>query len=298
MTAAWRYSHLALIPVLLLTGLPSSAHAHEHGEGKLEEKPASARPGPGPGARAAQPPAWTGKPVLVIAGRPEGSTTPMAAKGLEAEQLIISSPDLKQAPVLLPKTGGRWMAMPPASGVGGYHWLSARSEGAGEILTASSMLMFPGKGLSPQALLTTYGKGLDLRPLRIPERGGFREESAWDFGLRFDGLPVADTVLTLETENGSQLRFKSNADGIVRVAFPKDFKAEDIDKDAGATRTRRNFVISAEIVRDGIHYVSAFNHFYYPDLMRERSLAWGAGFTLLGMVMATPLLRRREKSHV
>lgn len=279
---------------LVMMGLSASVCSHEHGASAGEPQPA---PTGATSGRAATPLAWTEQPVLLVAGRPEGLVTPLAAKGLESDQLTIFSPDPKHLPVALAKEGGRWMAKPLTPGIGGYHWVSARSEQPQEIRSAASAVMFPGKGPSPASLLADYRKGLDIRPVRIPERGGFREGSDWEFLIRFDGLPLTEAVLSFETENGTKKQLKANANGIAYVTFPRDFDQSLIDKDAGAARSRKNFVIAASIDREGVRHVSAFNHFYYPDLMRERSLAWGVGFTLLGMACATPLLRRKEKDN-
>jgi hypothetical protein len=81
------------------------------------------------------------------------------------------------------------------------------------------------------------------------------------------------------------------------VTFPWDYDPATIDKEAGMARTRKGFAVSASVEREGVRHVSAFNYFYTPDVMRERSLAWGAGFALLGMGLALPLLRRKEAGH-
>ena len=190
------------------------------------------------------------------------------------------------------------LGAPLAEGLGGFHWLSSRAFGETEIRSAASVLMFPGKGPSPEKLLSDYQMGLDIRPVRLPERGGYREGSRWDFLVRFDGLPLAATTLLLETENGSSEKFETNQQGIAHVTFPRDFDSASIDKEAGAARTRKGFAVSAVREVNGVRHSSAFNYFYTPDLMRERSLAWGMGFTLLGMCLAFPLLRRKETVHV
>lgn len=293
LSVVFRWCFYALFPLL---GLTVSALAHQHPETKADQgvQPAEQSVSRRPQQSPAQ--AWTAQPVLLVAGRPEGGVTPLAAKGLVSDQMTVFSPDGKQAPQRLAKENGRWSARPLEAGVGGYHWLSSRSASATEIRSAATVVMFPSKGPSPAHLLTDYQMGLDIRPVRLPERGGFREETEWSFLLRFDGLPVAKEELLVETENGTQRKFSTNSEGVAKVVFPRDFDPETIDKEAGATRTRKGYVVSAAIERDGIQHVSAFNYFYSPDVMRERSLAWGAGFALLGMGLALPLLRRKKEA--
>jgi hypothetical protein len=56
-------------------------------------------------------------------------------------------------------------------------------------------------------------------------------------------------------------------------------------------------VLSTEKSLGDKRYLTAFNHQYGQDPERNRSLAWGAAFGVLGMVAATPLLRRRKTSE-
>ncbi len=90
------------------------------------------------------------------------------------------------------------------------------------------------------------------------------------------------------------------------MLFPRDFSpvAEGAGQEGHGPR-RAKFVLATERLgeADGRRYLTAFNYSYSADPDRERSLAWGAAFGLLGMVAATPLLRRRaakpngENSH-
>lgn len=282
----------AMLPVL---GLASTGWAHTHPSPDMEKEAIKAVQAPARSERNKT--NWSKQPLLLIAGRPEAGISPFAANGLESSQLTVFSPDRNQPPQTLDKEQGRWLAKPLEMGVGGFHWLTSRSASVTEIRSAASVVMFPGKGPSPAQLLSDYPMGLDIRPVRLPERGSFREGSEWSFLVRFDGLPVANKTLLLETENGTQAKFPTSTDGIATVIFPRDFDPASIDQEAGMTRTRKGYVVSAELEREGVKHVSAFNYFYSPDVMRERSLLWGAGFTLLGMGLALPLLRRKEAGH-
>ena len=104
-------------------------------------------------------------------------------------------------------------------------------------------------------------------------------------------------ALILETANGSRSRVVTDAAGIATVVFPRDFDPTRLADRAGHERASAPFVLSTEHRDGGIHYLTAFNQTYSPEPARSRSLAWGAGFGLLGMVLATPLLRRREYRH-
>jgi len=58
-----------------------------------------------------------------------------------------------------------------------------------------------------------------------------------------------------------------------------------------------NFVLAVEHEAGGKHYRTTFNHTYTPDADRNRSLAWGGAFLLVGMLGAVPLLRRRAANN-
>ncbi|MEY2631947.1 MAG: hypothetical protein RIR00_601 [Pseudomonadota bacterium] len=256
--------------------------------------PAAAERPPARGAT----PAWTEQSLILPAGRPEANgATPYAIKGMAAAQVHLLSPDLRQPPVELAVSGGRWRVAAPDPKVGGYHWIVARSETPEEIHVATTALSFPFPGPSPEARLGQYRPGLEILPRRLPERGGFREGDTRSFQLRFDGLPLAGIPVALETENGSRLEAVTDRSGDAAFRFPHDFSTESIDPALGVTRSRKAYVVSSHLEKEGLRHVATFNQFYHPDLMRERSLPWGAGFTLLGMALAVPLLRRKDKKN-
>lgn len=255
--------------------------------------------GSAPGPRAARP-AWTDKPLLTAAGRPQpGAGTPFAARGIEATELFLLSPDPAQAPMRLTPEQGRWTLRPPKPSVGGYHLVLARTESEGEVRSAATAWSVPGKGPSPEQRFNTAGPGLEVRPLALPEHNPYREGDTRGFLVRFDGVPVGHAQLVLETENGTRSRIVTDAQGVGQVLFPRDFDPADLDPDGGAARTRKGYVVSAVLEKDGVRHVSAFNQMYYPDSLRDRNLGAGLGLMLLGMALATPLLRHKKgTTHV
>ena len=56
-------------------------------------------------------------------------------------------------------------------------------------------------------------------------------------------------------------------------------------------------MLATEKEDGGKRYLTAFNYSYTQDPERSRSLGWGAAFGILGMVAATPLLRRRQQAQ-
>jgi hypothetical protein len=212
-----------------------------------------------------------------------------------ATELQVVSPNTGLAPATLAKTAGRWEVKPLEPGVGGFHLLLARETHATEIRTASTAWMFHAKALSPTSMLSAQRRGLVIQPLLLPEHGGFREGSTWEFLIRFDGSPVPGAILAFDTENGSHSTLAADDKGLARVSFPRDFDPASLAGDSNAARIRRGFALGVELERDGVRHLTGFNHSYYPDPMRQRSLLGGVGLLAFGMVLATPMLRRKKE---
>lgn len=241
---------------------------------------------------------WTSQPLIMPVGKPDRSgISAYAVQGASVAQVELLSPDIQQPVAVVPGEGGRWQIAPVNPKVGGHHWVIARETTGGAVRVASTVISFPVPGPSPEARLAEVRRGLEVLPLRLPDRGGFREGQVRGFKVRLDGQPQGGLPVVLETENGSRQEALTGADGVAELAFPHDFSTSSIDPNLGVTRSRKAYVVSVAMDRDGVRYQAAFNQFYHPDLMRERSLAWGAGFAVLGMLLALPLLRRKEKSH-
>jgi len=120
----------------------------------------------------------------------------------------------------------------------------------------------------------------------------------WKCLVRFNGQPLPDQKVVLETSNGSRRELASDLQGIVVASIPDDFKAEREGKGAGGShgmgRSGADFVLATEYENDGKTYLTAFNAGYGKNAFDQRSIAMGLGFTLLGMAGAVPLLRHRK----
>lgn len=298
MTTAHRHyitnsSHLILAACAVMSNCIAFAqdHAHESVPATDSARVKDTRPAPSVTS-------WTKTPIIIPAGKPENGNPVLGSMNTDTADLLVFSPDVNNPPLKINKTAGRWLVKPVERDVGGIHLLHARKISETEIRLATTTWMFHAKAPSPATMLSTSRPGLVIQPLRIPEHGGFREGSTWKFLVRFNGNPMPSARLAFDTENGSRSTLVADETGVVNVTFPHDFDAASIDKKAGTARSRRSFSLGTETERDGIHHISGFNHFYYPDQMRERNLLAGMGLFAFGMVLATPMLRRKkEKSH-
>ena len=188
----------------------------------------------------------------------------------------------------------------PASG--GFHWLAAREEQAGKVLVASTVYAFGERGAKdPTAMFLRQKQDLEIIPQPYPrEHSRYRANESWKFLVRFDARPLSNQKVVLETQNGTRSELLSDAQGVLVVLLPDDFKVEEEEKVGGERRRGMpgmrgsDFVLATEYAEGGKTYLTAFNSSYSKNAYDKRSMAMGMGFTLLGMIGAVPLLRQRK----
>lgn len=280
---------LWLTPVLAAEPAPAamSAAGHDHAV-----KAATSRPR-----------AWTPYPLLKIKRSGETRATTVVAvvpQNIVASHVDAYSNRLQDANAhrqLAMELGGAKLDKPPA---GGFHMLTARDESAGAVRVASTVYYFGERGAkNPTAMFMQQKNELEIIPQPHPrEHSRYRANENWQFLVRFNGQPLANQKVALQTSNGSSMELLTDLQGVLQVQVPDDFKPIEANGEGSGhnhgTRRGAEFVLATEYVENGRHYLSAINGGYGPDAFDQRSLALGLGFTLLGMIGATPLLRRRK----
>lgn len=282
--------NLALAPAVWAADMPPAAvhGSHDHAAMMGMTKPA----------------AWTAYPMLKSRSsgdKREQMVTVVAPQNIVATGIDAWSNNLKDDHghrQLAMEMGGAKLDKPTN---GGFHWLAAREEQEGKVLVASTVQPFGERGAKdPTAMFMQQKHELEIIPQPFPrEHSRYRANEDWKFLLRFNGQPLPNQKLALETQNGSKAEFVSDAQGVVVVHLPDDFKAEEEKKDGAAhnhgMRRGADFVLVAEHADAGKNYLTAFNSGYGPNAFDQRSLTLGVGFTLLGMIGAVPLLRQRKQ---
>lgn len=251
---------------------------------------------------AGNPMAWTAFPMLKTRMGGEGRERRMVIvvpQGIVANSIDAYSNDIKDArgrrQLPLDMAGAR-LDKPEA---GGFHWLAAREEQDGKVRVASTVYFFSERGgQNPTTLFMEQKHELEIIPQPFPrEHSRYRANEDWKFLVRFNGKPLTGQKINLETANGTKAELTSDAQGVITVHLPDDFKTEAGQQNAGAHshgRRSSDFVLATEHAEGGKSYLTAFNGSYGPDAFDQRSLAMGLGFTLLGMIGAAPLLRQRK----
>lgn len=280
--------NLSVVPAALAADMPPVAHGgHDHAAMM---------------AMMAKPAAWTAYPMLKT--RTSGENRDVAVTTAVPQNIVAAgidawSNDLKD------ENGHRQLALDmsgakldkPASG--GFHWLSAREERADKVLVASTVYYYGERGAKdPTAMFMQQKHELEIIPQPFPrEHSRYRADEDWKFLLHFNGKPLPNQKIVLQTQNGTKAEWMSDAQGMVTVHMPDDFKAEAEQKEAGKHNhgmAGADFVLATEYAEGGKTYLTAFNGSYGKNAFDRRSLAMGLGFMLLGMIGAVPLLRQRK----
>lgn len=246
--------------------------------------------------------AWTDYPVLKVRAGGEGRDRRLVMvipQGISVGSIDAYSNNLDDA------RGHRQLPLEMAGARldrpedGGFHWLSAREEQDDKVRVASTVHFFAGSsGKNPTAMFMQQKHELEIIPQPYPrEHSRYRANEDWKFLLRFNGKPLTSQKLLLQTANGTRTELVSDAQGRVTIRIPDDFKDESRPKTAGDhahERRSADFILATEHMEGGKNYLTTFNAAYGTDAFDQRSLAMGLGFTLLGMVGASPLLRQRK----
>jgi hypothetical protein len=185
----------------------------------------------------------------------------------------------------------------PASG--GFQWLAAREEQADKVLVASTVYYFGERGAkNPTEMFVQQKHELEILPQPFPrEHSRYRANEDWKFLVRYNGNPLANQKVSMETSNGSKTEIATDSQGMLTIHVPDDFRIEEENmQSAGHNRGRpgADFVVATEHAEGGKTYLTAFNSSYGPNAFDKRSLILGVGFTLLGMLGAVPLVRQRK----
>ncbi len=262
--------------------------------------PATQHAGHGEAAGKDRPAAWTVFPILKtrMSGESrERRVLMIVPQGVAASHVDAYSNNLADARAhrQLPlEMAGARLDKPES---GGFHWLAAREEQEDTVRVASTVTFSSERGAqNPTAMFMQQKHELEIIPQPYPrEHSRYRANENWRFLVRFKGKPLASQWVRLETRNGTRFDFASDAQGVVTVGIPDDFK--DDNRKAGEHdhgRRSADFVLATEHAEGGKTYLTAFNAGYGADAFDQRSLALGLGFTLLGMIGAAPLLRQRK----
>ncbi|MBF0178611.1 MAG: hypothetical protein HQM03_01155 [Magnetococcales bacterium] len=236
-------------------------------------------------------PAWTPHPLLrkEVKGRGELRVAPFSPPSGE---LSFYSPDPETPPFTTTRVGEE-ATLRVESGKGNYHWIALHRNEPERELSLATVHFFSLVGPSPQAMLAVPKSRLEIVPSPLPrEHSVYRAEEAWDFLLRFDGLPLAGQVATLYAPGQMAKGFRSDERGVVHVVFPEFSKPSGEQKTGHSRRPLQPFQLGVEHVMAGRHFTSVFQYEYGPAPLFHRSPWMGWLVTGVGMGGGLLLWRR------
>lgn len=283
---------LALSPLYILLSLfllqPANGAEHDHGQHGMHAV------------------SWTEQPILLAQQKGRNSKIVRLING-QADQVTVFASSVQENGILHKNwrvsKNGEGFSISAKNGVGGYHWLAVRQVSGKMVRVASTMIYFSMPAPAPTTMLQQPKNSLEIVPHPMPrEHGHYRAGETWPFLLRFDGHPLANTTLSLQSEQGGAFAAISNHQGIAMITFPQEFiinpppatTKTPKQQESHHQRPKANFVLTANHSAEGKQYQTAFNHDYRPGPFYNKSLLTGFGFMFLGMLMATPLLRKTK----
>lgn len=154
-------------------------------------------------------------------GRPQGTTLDLLYGDGATTQLWL--PTLEQRPLALANGSAKLKG----SGMDNYHLLYALRETETVHETALRYQYLRGKpsGRSPAELVYADKAPLEIVPAPLPrEHNRYESESRAVFIVKFQGAPLPNQTVTLETTNGTRTQITSDGRGRINVVLPHDFQ--------------------------------------------------------------------------
>ncbi|MBF0446293.1 MAG: hypothetical protein HQL68_11965 [Magnetococcales bacterium] len=279
---------LLLLAVFCLA-TPANAAVHKHGENNSQLG------------------SWSKYPMLMPVGGGRGNKTVSLINSQADTVTVFSAVSTKKEaspPYWNSTKTAKGFVITPKNSIGGYHWVMARHESAELVEVATSIVYFSMPAPPPTEMLNRVKNRLEIIPQPMPrEHAHYRAGESWPFLIRFHGKPLAAQTVNFISEQGESLSFTSNTNGIAEITFPKEFKTQTEAKVEGKkmrhghTRPKANFILTTTYLVDGKRYQTTFNNDYRPGPFFNKSLATGFGFMFLGVILATPLLRKPKKNR-
>ena len=240
-------------------------------------------------------------PAPAAHGKGHGGHDRNAAKGFtlvdgEGATLSMINPQLNVKPL----TANHGMVAIKPTGMNNYHVLVATRTDGTLHESAIRYIFMHGKpsGESPSLLIKHEKAALEIEPAPLA-REHWRYYSGIEarFILRFQGKPLAASVVTLTTGNGTHSSYTTDAEGGVTLLLPEDFA----DVKSGRMNNKpAEFLLAAKHGDNGQTYVTTFASGYYvnPDAWQSTSLGLYTmvGAMLLAGVITFGTRRRKEKS--
>ncbi|MEW8507871.1 MAG: hypothetical protein AB2598_14320 [Candidatus Thiodiazotropha sp.] len=203
----------------------------------------------------------------------------------ENASITLWKPDLSTQPLSL-EHGGITL---PNTGMDNYHVILAEKEWGDhkEAVIRYEYRHGPPSKQSPSRLAAEQKTEFEIVPDPIPrEHYRYHSREEWGFLLRYQGQPVNNHGVSLQTSHGSHLSATTDAEGRVKFRIPDDFPGL-----VKGERDRRlgEFSVSSEYLQDDRRYTTQLSADYRVSPAHWQStrlglLVIGIGFVAGGLI--------------
>lgn len=184
----------------------------------------------------------------------------------------------------------------PKPKTGGFYALIAEENTTQGYQSAIRYISTMGKpsNVSPEKLTALAKTPLEIVPSPLHrEHDRYTASKEYRFIVTFNGQPLADTEVILETLSTAPKSFQTDSRGRVIIALPNDFT--DVKPERSANKPSE-FLLFVSRTEAGKHYNTTFSMPYYvnPNDFWQ-SQGWGAGAAALGFLGGMILYGRSRK---
>lgn len=196
--------------------------------------------------------------------------------------------EFKANTVMLPK--------PP---MGGYYAMVAEVNTSEATYSAIRYLSLHGRpaGISPTKLTALPKTMLEIVPSPLHrEHDRYTGSKSYRFIAMFEGKPLANTAIVLETHNSAPQTFTTDAKGVAEITLPNDFKNVTSDR---RSNKPSEFLLTLRHDTEDKHYVTTFSMPYSANPNDFwQSQEWGAGAIFIGFFGGLLIYRRQNAKGV
>lgn len=189
--------------------------------------------------------------------------------------------------------------MLPKPKMGGYYAMVAEGNSTDSTFSAIRYVSLHGRpaGISPTKLTALPKTVLEIVPDPLHrEHDRYTASKTYRFVAMFEGKPLGNTSITLETHNTPAQSLTTDENGVVKITLPNDFKNVTPDRRANKPS---EFLITLRHDANGTHYVSTFTMPYSANPNDFwQSQEWGAGAIFIGFLGGLLIYRRQSAKGV
>lgn len=226
-------------------------------------------------------------------GHGKGQSTMFALMNLEGNTSAhLIFPDLSEKPLSFKAN----TVMLPKPSMGGYYAMVAEGYDTNSTYSAIRYLSQQGRPskVSPTKLTALPKTNLEIVPDPLHrEHDRYTATKAYRFLLHFQGKPLANTTVTLETHDTPAQTYTTDQTGAFSITLPNDFKNVQVGR---SENKPSEFLLSTEH-HDGEHlYKSSLTMPYSLNPNNYwQSQSYGAGAIFIGFLGGIFLYRRTKK---